>query len=81
MDGLLQTPFRTYQQEMVRLDVARDGQSAEGTVLLHAETAYGDHRGDGQLYAVSFRKIAERWLMVGRELSSVRLSLPPARAD
>jgi hypothetical protein len=81
VDGLLQTPFRTYQQEMVRLDVAEDGLSAEGMVLLHAETADGEYPGDGQLYSVSFRKDGGQWLMAGRNLSNVRLSLPPARAD
>jgi hypothetical protein len=81
VDSLLQTPFTAYQQEMVRLDIAEDGLSAEGTVLLHAETADGEYPGDGQRYAVSFHQIGGQWFMAGRETSAVMLSLPPATAD
>jgi hypothetical protein len=81
VDALLQTPFRTYEQEIVRLDVEDDGLSAAGTVLLRAETVYGEYPSDGQLYAVSFRNVGGQWFMVDRELSNVNLSLPPAMAD
>jgi hypothetical protein len=81
VNGLLQIPFSAYRQEMVQLDIADDGLGAEGTVLLHAETADGEYPGDGQLYAVSFRQVGGRWLMSGRVQTAVMLALPPARAD
>jgi hypothetical protein len=81
VDALLQTPFIAYRQEMVRLDVAEDGMIAEGTMLLHAETVTGDYAKDGHLYAVSFRNIGGQWLMVGRQLTNVKLALPRAMAD
>lgn len=81
MDALLQTPFRAYRQEMVRLDVADDGLSAEGVVLLHAEVVDAEYPRDGELSGVSFRKVDGRWLMASSDLTEVMLALPPAMAD
>ncbi len=77
----LRPPFTAYEQEVVRLDIAGDGQSAEGVVLVHAQVADGSLAGDGQLFAVSFDKTADRWRMIRRVPSASKLSLPPVRGD
>jgi hypothetical protein len=81
VEELLQTPFVVYKQEVVRLDVADDGLSAKGVVLIHAQVADGAFSGDGQLAAVTFVKTAEGWRMAGQEPAQKALSLPPARGD
>jgi hypothetical protein len=78
----LAPPLTAFQQELVRLDVAEDGLSAQGVLLVHGQVAYGDFAGDGQLFAVTFVQVRGQWLMARREpLSSEELSgivLPPA---
>jgi hypothetical protein len=81
VEELLQTPFVAYEQEIVRLDVADDGLSAQGVVLIHAQVAEGVFSGDGQLAAVVFAKTAEGWHMTSQEPAERTLSPPPARGD
>jgi len=90
VEETLHPPFASYRQEVVRLDVADDGFSAQGVVLLHAELAEKTIRaseaspdgepfaGDGQLFAVAFIKTAGRWRMSGREPVEATVPLPPA---
>lgn len=80
----LRSPFTGYAQEIVRLDVAEDGQSAEGAVLLHAQLAgegFGQDLTDGQLFAVAFAKSAGRWRMIHRESMVQTLSWPPSACE
>jgi hypothetical protein len=81
VEELLQTPFVAYEQEVVRLDVADDGLSAQGVVLIHAQVADGVTSGDGQLAAVAFVKTAEGWRMAARGPAEKALSPPPVRGD
>ncbi len=70
---LLRTPFTAYRQEMVRLDIADDGLSAEGAVLVHAEVIVGEYIGNGRLYAVTFVRTAASdggWRMASRRQTS-----------
>jgi hypothetical protein len=69
VEARLRWPFTAYEQEVVRLDLAADGRSAEGVVLLHAQVADGAFPDDGQLFAVRLSKRDGRWLVSG---------LPPA---
>ncbi len=90
VEETLHPPFASYRQEVVRLDVANDGFSAQGVVLLHAELAEKTigaseaspdgqpFAGDGQLFAVAFIKTAGRWRMSGREPVEATVPLPPA---
>jgi hypothetical protein len=72
----LQIPFTAYRQEIVRLDLAQDGLSAEGVVLLHVEVADGNPASNGCLFALSFVKTMDGWLVTGREPAEPDLSLP-----
>jgi hypothetical protein len=81
VEELLQTPFVAYEQEVVRLDVADDGLSAWGVVLIHAQVADDVFPGDGQLATVTFVKTAEGWRMAAQEPAEKALSLPPVRGD
>jgi hypothetical protein len=73
----LQLPFTAYEQEVVRLDVAEDGQSAQGVVWLHAQVAERDFAEDGRLWAVTFALEQGRWQMVSREATQWVPELPP----
>jgi hypothetical protein len=73
----LAPPFVAYEQEMVRLDVADDGRSAQGMVLVHAQVADDQFPGDGQLWAVTFVQAAGGWRMAGRTPTEAILPLPP----
>jgi len=73
----LQLPFTAYRQEVVRLDVAGDGQSARGVVLVHAQVDGAEYPEDGRLYAVTFVLEEGRWRMAGRERTEPALSFPP----
>jgi hypothetical protein len=80
----LQPPFTSYHQEVVRLDVADNGQSAQGAVLLHARLAgrgIGQDFADGQLFRVAFAKSAGRWRMAHREPMLEALSWPPPLSE
>jgi hypothetical protein len=81
VEEVLRPPFTAYQQEVVRLDVADDGHSARGTVLLHAEVAGGEFPDDGRLFALTLIKVGGRWLLSNRQPQEPELALPPASAD
>jgi hypothetical protein len=74
----LQPPWVTYQQEVVRLEMADDGRSAWGEVLVHSEVADGNFDDNEQLFSVVFVQAADRWLMSRREPLEPRLLMPPA---
>ncbi len=74
----LQPPFTAYRQEVVRLGVADDGRSAQGTVLLHARLFRGDYADDGQLFAVTLARTEDGWLVTGRAPTAPILAPPPA---
>ncbi len=73
----LQLPFTAYRQEVVRLDVAGDGQSARGVVLVHARVDGAEYPEDGRLFGVTFALEEGRWRMAGRERTEPSLSFPP----
>ncbi len=77
----LAPPFRAYEQELVRLDVADDGGTARGVVLIHAKLVGGDFDEDGLLFAVEFVQAGGHWLMSGREATRAVLTPPPVRTD
>jgi hypothetical protein len=79
LDELLLPPYTEYWQELVRLDVADDGQSAQGMVALHAQTAGGQPAEDGHLFAVQFVKGPDGWRMSGRKATEPEIVMPPAR--
>jgi hypothetical protein len=81
VDEALQLPFTDYRQEVVRLDLADDGLSAEGLVLIHAEVADGTQADDGRLFSASFIQTAGGWLMSNLEPAERILSLPPVAGD
>jgi hypothetical protein len=81
VEDTLRPPFTTYRQELVRLDLAEDGRSAEGMVLLHAQVVDGDFPDDGRLFAMELIKVGSRWLVTSRQLVERDLSLPPVTAD
>jgi hypothetical protein len=78
----LAPPLTAFQQELVRLDIAEDGLSAQGVLLVHGHVADGDFAGDGQLFAVTFVQARSRWLLALREPHSPEelsgIVLPPA---
>jgi hypothetical protein len=78
---VLRPPFTAYEQEVVRLDVADDGLSAQGTVLLHAQVAEDEFPDDGRLFGLTFIKAGGRWLLSSREPLEPHLALPPSSAD
>jgi hypothetical protein len=73
----LQLPFTSYRQEVVRLDLADDGQSADGVVLLHAQVDGDEYPEDGQLFAMTFALREGRWQLVSRQPTEQALGLPP----
>jgi hypothetical protein len=73
----LKRPYVTYEQEVVRLDLADDGLDAVGVVLVHSLGIDGGLPDDGQLFAVHFVHREGRWLQTLRGPVSVNLSLPP----
>jgi hypothetical protein len=77
-NGLLQLPFTEFRQELVRLDVAGNGLSALGTVLLHAQVASGAFADDNRLFSVIFARVGDLWLMASREPVEPQLSVPQA---
>jgi hypothetical protein len=77
----LAPPFRSYEQELVRLDLSDDGLGAQGVVLVHASVAGEDFAEDGRLFAVEFVRTNGRWLMSFREPAQPDLFPPPARTD
>ncbi len=81
VEATLRPPFTSYQQEVVRLDVSDDGLAAEGVVLVDASTAGEDFPQDGRLFAVTFVRAGDRWLMSGRQPTEPVLSLPPWMQD
>jgi hypothetical protein len=76
----LQMPFTAYQREVVRLEVADDGLSAQGVVLVRDQVADGGVRAadNGRLFAVTFSKAADGWRMSGQEPTAPVLALPPS---
>jgi len=79
-------PLTDYWQELVRLDVADDGQSAAGVVLVHGRVAGGDFAGDGRLLAVRFVRDSTttpapgtggRWLLAECEPAEPEIIMPP----
>ena len=74
-------PFRSYRQELVRLDLSDDGGRAHGIELIHADLVDGDFSEDGKLFAVDFVRVSGRWRMSRRERTQPDLFPPPARAD
>ncbi|MGD9145679.1 MAG: hypothetical protein PVI80_08970 [Anaerolineae bacterium] len=81
LEQVLRPPFTAYRQEVVRLDMAGDGHSAHGAVLLHAQVADGEFPDDGRLFALTVIKVGGRWLVSSREPLEPHLALPPAAAD
>ncbi|MCL7453980.1 MAG: hypothetical protein M8467_13135 [Anaerolineae bacterium] len=81
VDAALYPAFVAYRQELVGLDLADDGNSAEGLVLLHAEVVGGSYEGDGQLRAVGFVRTPRGWRMASRQEAEVALALPSVRGD
>lgn len=77
VDDVVRPPYTEYWQEVVRLDVADDGQSARGVVALHARLAEGAADRNGQLTAVRFVKGEDGWLMSGREAAEPEIIMPP----
>jgi hypothetical protein len=93
----LQLPFTTSAQEVVKLDVADDGLSAEGVILVHAQVANGSFAEDGRLFAVDFAQTplpvpaqragtgkqypADGWLMSSRQPAEPLPFSLPARGD
>ena len=75
--GMLQLPFTAYWQEVVRLDVAADGQSAQGVIATHAEVDGSEYAEDGRLVAVTFVLQGGEWSMASREPMEPSLSFPP----
>ncbi len=77
----LAPPFRVYEQELVRLDLADDGLTARGVVLIHVDLVDGDFDEDGRLFAVEFAQVGGRWLMSGRGATQTELAPPPTGTD
>jgi hypothetical protein len=88
----LHPPFTVYDQEPVRLDIGGNGLSAQGLVLLDArimdagkrrgETGGGDapdlpFAQDGQLFALTFVKVEDRWVVTSREPAEPLLDMLP----
>ena len=72
----LMTPYTSYQQEIVRLDLADDGLSARGVALVHAQAADGQVLEDGQLFSLSFVKSMDQWRLSLRKPLTPTLGLP-----
>jgi hypothetical protein len=76
----IRLPLTSYRQEIVRLDVADDGQSATGVVLVHGRTVDGDFPDDGRLYAIKLVKVGDHWLLSSREPIERQFMMPPGSA-
>jgi hypothetical protein len=76
----LAPPLRSYEQELVRLDLSDDGLGARGVVLVHADAAGEEFAEDGRLFAVEFVRAGGRWLMSSRKPAQPDLFPPPAGA-
>jgi hypothetical protein len=76
----IRLPLTSYRQEIVRLDVADDGQSATGVVLVHGRTVDGDFPDDGRLYAIKLVKVGDHWLLSSREPIEPQFMMPPGSA-
>ena len=74
-------PLTSYWQEIVRLDVADDGQSAAGIVLVHGRMLDGDFPGDGRLFDVKLVKASDHWLLSSRRLTQREFVMPPGTAQ
>jgi hypothetical protein len=81
VEDTLAPPLTAYDQEMVSLDLSDDQASAEGAVLVHAKVAEGEFPEDGQVFAVTFVQVGDRWLMTSRVAANPILTLPPANVD
>ena len=77
LDVDLQMPFTAYRQEVVRLDLAQDELRAEGLVQLHVELADGESPSNGRLFALSFVRVTDGWLVTGRGPAEPDLLLAP----
>jgi len=81
----LRPPYAAYRQEIVRLDLSKDGDHAEGVVLLHADLAAGasprSAPADGRLFRVILARTPAGWRLVDREPVEVALALPALGAD
>jgi hypothetical protein len=90
IESRLRPPFTTYRQEVVRLEVNTEGLSASGAVMVHAQlldtaSAWGQTvtgealDEDGQLFAVTFARTQDRWLMTNRwPIDPVLAPVPPS---
>jgi hypothetical protein len=74
-------PLTSYRQEIVRLDIAGDGQSATGVVLVHGRTVDGGFPGNGRLFAVKLVKAGARWFLSSREPTEPEFVMPPGSAQ
>ncbi|MBN1136849.1 MAG: hypothetical protein JXM73_09695, partial [Anaerolineae bacterium] len=74
-------PLTSYWQEIVRLEIADDGQSATGVVLVHGRTLDGELASDGQLFAIKLVKAGDRWLLSNREPTQPEFVMPPRSAQ
>jgi len=77
VEARLAPPYTAYQQEVVRLDLSDDGQSAQGVVLAHAKLFGGESPENEQLHAVTFTLMDGRWLLSGRKPTVSDLPEPP----
>jgi len=73
----LQLPFTAFRQEVVLLDVAGDGQSAQGVVVVHAQVDGAEFPEEGRLLAVTFVLQEGEWRMASRERTGPDLRFPP----
>jgi len=71
----------SYRQEVVRLDLADNGQSATGVVLVHGRTTDGDFPGDGRLFAVKLTRAGDGWLLSSRKPIRPELVMPSGPAQ
>jgi hypothetical protein len=76
----LAPPLLAYEQELVRLQVAADGRSAEGVVLDHGQVLSGVWD-DGALFEVRFVNVDGRWLMYHREPKNLIMAPLPASEE
>ncbi len=76
----LRLPLTSYWQEIVRLDIADDSQSASGVVLVHGHAVDGDFPGDGRLFAVKLVRTGDGWLLSSRAPTQAEFVMPPKSA-
>jgi hypothetical protein len=75
------TPFTSYQQEIVRLDLTGDGLRAQGVALVHAQAADEQVLENGQLFSLSFIKVMDQWSLSHRVPLTPTLVLPRVIGD